>query len=255
MQHWDRNGEGTTFKRMTAIEEPIQISKSQGGAKMADAWLPLDLEPQYMLIVIHQRVFPDGANGKEPACQCRTQEMLVWSLGQEDLLEKEMATHSNILAWKIPWTEEPGGLQSTGSQRVGHNWATDRLSTHTRTIHQWAKWLAQRHHDSSKAGHKGPKSGQWPNSWKSLPLPQNSWNNLLTHYPNKNWQPPTFWDGPFSVCGVSPWINLSFYDDWLLSPFPHEAKNPRLAAILGTCLGRGKWPFSHVHFLSCNSMN
>ena len=213
---------------------------------MADAWLPLDLEPQYMLTVIHQQVFPGGANGKEPACQCRTQEMLVWSLGQEDLLEKEMATHSNILAWKIPWTEEPGGLQSTGSQRVGHNWATDRLSTHTRTIHQWAKWLAQRHHDSSKAGHKGPKSGQWPNSWKPLPLPQNSWNNPITHYPNKNWQPPTFWDGPFSVCGVSPWINLSFYDDWLLSPFPHEAKNPRLAAIVGTCLRRGKWPFSRA---------
>ena len=39
-------------------------------------------------------------------------------------LEKEMATHSSILAWRIPWTEEPGGLQSTGSQRVGHDWAT-----------------------------------------------------------------------------------------------------------------------------------
>ena len=44
------------------------------------------------------------------------QEMLVWSLGQEDLLEKEMETHSSILAWKISWTEESGGLQSTGSQ-------------------------------------------------------------------------------------------------------------------------------------------
>ena len=43
------------------------------------------------------------------------------SLGQEDLLEKEMATHSSILAWKIPWTEESGGLQSMGWQRVGHN--------------------------------------------------------------------------------------------------------------------------------------
>ena len=48
----------------------------------------------------------------------------VQSLGQEDPLEKEMATHSSNLAWKIPWTEEPGGLQSTGSQRVGHNGAT-----------------------------------------------------------------------------------------------------------------------------------
>ena len=42
-------------------------------------------------------------------------------------LEKEMATHSNILAWRIPWTEEPGGLQSMGSQRVGHDWATKTI--------------------------------------------------------------------------------------------------------------------------------
>ena len=45
----------------------------------------------------------------------------VQSLGQEDPLEKEMATHSRTLAWKIPWMEEPGGLQSMGSQRVGHD--------------------------------------------------------------------------------------------------------------------------------------
>ena len=45
----------------------------------------------------------------------------VWSLGWEDPLEKEMATHSSILAWRIPWTEEPGRLQSIGLQRVGHN--------------------------------------------------------------------------------------------------------------------------------------
>ena len=48
------------------------------------------------------------------------QETRVRSLGQEDPLEKGMATHSNILAWRIPWTEEPGWLQSMGSQRVGH---------------------------------------------------------------------------------------------------------------------------------------
>ena len=45
----------------------------------------------------------------------------VRSLGREDPLEKEMATHSSILAWRIPWAEEPGGLQSMGSQRVGHD--------------------------------------------------------------------------------------------------------------------------------------
>ena len=49
------------------------------------------------------------------------QETWVQSLGQEDLLEEEMATHSSILAWKIPWMEEPGRLQSVGSQRVGHD--------------------------------------------------------------------------------------------------------------------------------------
>ena len=49
------------------------------------------------------------------------QETRVRSLGWEDPLEKEMATHSSILAWRIPRTEEPGGLQSTGSQRVGHD--------------------------------------------------------------------------------------------------------------------------------------
>ena len=49
------------------------------------------------------------------------QETQVRSLGQEDPLEKEMATHSSILAWRIPWTEEPGGLQSTGLQRVRHD--------------------------------------------------------------------------------------------------------------------------------------
>ena len=51
-------------------------------------------------------------------------ETQVQSLGQEDPLEKEMATHSSILVWKIPWMEEPGRLRSMGSQRVGHDWTT-----------------------------------------------------------------------------------------------------------------------------------
>ena len=60
-------------------------------------------------------------------------ETWVQSLGLEDLLEKEMATHSSILAWKIPWMEEPGRLQFMRSQRVGHNWTTSL--THSR--HSW----------------------------------------------------------------------------------------------------------------------
>ena len=57
---------------------------------------------------------------KNPAVMQETQ---VQSLGGEDPLEEGMATHSSILAWRIPWTEEPGGLQSMGSQRVGHDWS------------------------------------------------------------------------------------------------------------------------------------
>ena len=58
--------------------------------------------------------FPD-AGGKEPTCQCRRcKETQVLSLGWEDPLEEGMATHSSILAWRIPWTEAPGGLQSVG---------------------------------------------------------------------------------------------------------------------------------------------
>ena len=58
-----------------------------------------------------------------------TQEMWVWSLGPEDPLEKEMATHSSILAWKIPWMEKTGELQYVGLQRVRRDWATKH--THT----------------------------------------------------------------------------------------------------------------------------
>ena len=55
------------------------------------------------------------------------QETWVQSLGQEDPLEKGKATHCNILAWRIPWAEEPDGLQSLGLQRVGHDWVTNTL--------------------------------------------------------------------------------------------------------------------------------
>ena len=60
--------------------------------------------------------FPDGSDGKESACNAETR---VLSLGQEDPLENGMAIHSSILAWRIPWTEVPCGLQSMRSQRVG----------------------------------------------------------------------------------------------------------------------------------------
>ena len=60
-------------------------------------------------------------------------ETWVWSLGWEDILKMEMATHSSILTWKISWTEEPGGLLSMRSQRVRHNWATEHFYFQTLT--------------------------------------------------------------------------------------------------------------------------
>ena len=64
------------------------------------------------------------------------QETWVWSLGWEDPLEKEMATHSSILACRIPWGEEPDRLQSTGSQRVGHDRATSLSLSTSSELHQ-----------------------------------------------------------------------------------------------------------------------
>ena len=61
--------------------------------------------------------FPGGTSGKEPASRCRRQETQVRSLGQEDPLEEGVATRSSILAWRIPGTEEPGGLQSMGAAK------------------------------------------------------------------------------------------------------------------------------------------
>ena len=61
----------------------------------------------------------------------------IQSLGWEDPLEEGMATHSSILAWRIPWTEEPGGLQSMASQRVRHDWATN---TFTFQSYGWLHW-------------------------------------------------------------------------------------------------------------------
>ena len=65
--------------------------------------------------------FPGGSNGKESARSARDP---VQSLGREDPLENGKVTHSSILAWRIPWIEEPGGLQSMGSQRIRHDWMT-----------------------------------------------------------------------------------------------------------------------------------
>ena len=82
--------------------------------------------PRFIVRWFQTEGSPGGAGGKETTCQCRRlKRQRVHSLGREDPLEEEMATHFSILVWKIPRTEEPGGLQSTGSQRFRHAHVSD----------------------------------------------------------------------------------------------------------------------------------
>ena len=80
---------------------------SMGSHRVGHDWSNLAAAAAYW------EIFPGGSDGKES------------SLGWEDSLEKGMETHPSILAWRFPWTEEPGGLQSTGLQRIWHDWATN----------------------------------------------------------------------------------------------------------------------------------
>ena len=78
----------------------------------------------YVLGYVHMLGFPGGASGPGTPANAEDKEIRVRSPGREDPLEKGMTTHSSILAWRISWTEEPGGLQSMGSQRVETTEAT-----------------------------------------------------------------------------------------------------------------------------------
>ena len=80
--------------------------------------------------------FPSGSEVNNTASVKKMQETQVWSLGWEDPLEEGMATHSSVLAWRIPRTEELGGLQSMGLQRVRHDWVTN-----TSTFQQWNTYI------------------------------------------------------------------------------------------------------------------
>ena len=102
-------------------------------------------------------------------------EMQFSSLSQEDPLEKEMVTHTSILAWKIPWTEEPVGLQSMSLQRVGHNWATNTwltLELHFMAASGWK--LTVKSKDESLSGQLSEEpewatnSTPWRNTWHSV---------------------------------------------------------------------------------------
>ena len=102
--------------RIPRTEEPGRLQYSMGSQRVRHDWVT----SLSFLSFYKNRGLLGGSVVKNPPA---TQETQVPSLGWEDPLEEEMATHSRILAWEIPWTEEPGGLQSMGSQRVGHNWS------------------------------------------------------------------------------------------------------------------------------------
>ena len=87
------------------------------------------LYPYLGICYLLTRGFPCGSVVTNP----HAQQMQVRSLGQEDPLEKEMSTHSSLLAWEIPWIEGPGWLKSIGLPRGGHYWATEHTHTHTHT--------------------------------------------------------------------------------------------------------------------------
>ena len=91
----------------------------------ANSYLNIDIHLilKYTYSAIYQLGFPGGTVVKNLPANAGD---LGSNPGSEDPLEKEMATHSNILAWEMPWIEEPGGLQSMGSQRVGHTLAIEQ---------------------------------------------------------------------------------------------------------------------------------
>ena len=127
-------------------------------------------------------------------------ETQVWSLGREDPLEKGMATHSSILAWRIPWTEEPGGLQSMGSQRVGHDWATNTRGFPGDTSGKeflW-QWRRCKRHGFSLWVRKIP----WRRKWQPTPV----------FLPGKS-------HGQRSLASYSPWghkeMDMTEHKNWI----------------------------------------
>ena len=102
---WDSPGKNTGASSHSLLQEIFPTQALNLGLLHWGQTLPPPILPQS-----RRRLYPAAM-----------QEFRVRSLGQEDLLEKGRATHSSILDWRIPWTEEPGGIQSMGSQRVGHD--------------------------------------------------------------------------------------------------------------------------------------
>ena len=113
--------------------------------------------------------FPNGTSGKEHPANTGNTRDTGSALGREDLwMEKDVATHSSSLAWRIPWTEEPDELHSIGSQRVRHDWVTQ----HTPTCWYWPWWYKSKRDDTKPTFFiLTPKetAGAWPWIWAVAP--------------------------------------------------------------------------------------
>ena len=111
MVGWHQRLDGHKF------EQTLGDGEGQGGLTCCSPWGHKESDMTERLNDSNTESLAAQTGKRLPAMQ----ETRVRSLGREDPLEKEMAPHSSTIAWKIPWMEEPGGLQSTGSQRVGHD--------------------------------------------------------------------------------------------------------------------------------------
>ena len=141
------------------------------------------------------------------------QEIWVPSLGREDPLEEEMAIHSSILAWEIPWIEEPGGLQSMGSQKVGQDWVTKQEGAPPVWLLSWDNSLF------------------WPWTWPNTSAPSGTWAYWLLDWNLTSLAllvlRPSDWDCSYSLALLalqlnSPCTSWDFSAPWSCEPIQYN---------------------------------
>ena len=154
-----------------------------------------------------------------------TQEMQLRFLGQEDPLEKGMATHFSFFVWRSPWTEKPGRLQSTGSQRVGHDWSN------LACMHAWTLW--------------GPRPAGWASDCFPFPWQKKTPNNPVIFSKVGS---PVYLHGFQLTERTMNWslsININIYINIKTMPMASKARGPKYLPILpgpGCTLG---WQCCH----------
>ena len=142
------------------------------------ATIPSSTHPPIHPLACVNQLPSGGASRKEPACQCRRQKRTqVQSLSQEDPLEEEMATNSSVLAWRIPWTEEPGGLESIELQRVQNDWS-DLALKHLKTRAAWIRLIQSNRLFTLCHKFVWELLTNWsPTHWKKIEDPPGAWGN------------------------------------------------------------------------------